>query len=203
MLNRNVPRLRFSEFKDEWVKSTLKEYTEINPKNQELPNKFIYIDLESVDSGLLKEKRTITKEDAPSRAQRILMKNDILYQTVRPYQKNNFYFDFEGSNYVASTGYAQLRTTQNSQFLYQLLHTEKFVNEVLSKCTGTSYPAINSTDLAKIKIKTCSITEQNKISSFLTQIDTKIELLKKQYQNFTNFKKFLMQNLFTQKLRFT
>ena len=37
-------------------------------------------------------KNTISKNNAPSRAKRLLQNNDILYQTVRPYQKNNFYF---------------------------------------------------------------------------------------------------------------
>ena len=52
---------------------------------------------------------TETISTAPSRAQRLAKKGDIFYQTVRPYQKNNYLFEKDRRNYVFSTGYAQLR----------------------------------------------------------------------------------------------
>ena len=142
--------MRFQEFDGEWEKSKLNKFASLNPKNSELPDSFIYIDLESVTDGLLIKENVISKIEAPSRAQRILKDKDILYQTVRPYQKNNLYFDKAG-DYVASTGYAQIRTKNDSLFLFQLLHTEKFVTNVMLRCTGTSYPAINSSDLSSIE----------------------------------------------------
>src|SRR5690606_959214 len=110
-----VPNLRFPGFEGGWEEKRLREICEINPKSEDLPQSFIYIDLESVENGRLMKEDVIFKDEAPSRAQRILLKNDILYQTVRPYQKNNLLFNKVGK-YVASTGYAQLRTKQNSQF---------------------------------------------------------------------------------------
>ena len=44
--------------------------------------------------------------------------------------------------------------------------------------------------------------EQNKLSDFLSIIDKKIELLEKKHNTYVNFKKFLMQQIFAQKLRF-
>src|SRR5690606_7038094 len=118
-----VPNLRFPEFSEEWETKKLGEVCEINPKKGNLPNSFIYIDLESVIDGFLLKEKTVLRDEAPSRAQRLLSKNDILFQMVRPYQKNNLYFDKEG-DYVASTGYAQIRTLQNSQFVFQYLHNQ-------------------------------------------------------------------------------
>ena len=164
----NVPNLRFPGFERSWSKQKLGEVCEINPKNSNLPNSFIYIDLESVSGGILLKEDRIFKKDAPSRAQRLLEREDILFQTVRPYQMNNLYFDKEGV-YVASTGYAQLRTEQNPKFVFQYLHYHKFVNAVLEKCTGTSYPAINSTDLSNIKI---SLNFESK--NFFNRIENKI-----------------------------
>ncbi|HMQ90947.1 MAG TPA: restriction endonuclease subunit S [Flavilitoribacter sp.] len=145
-------------FKDEegrdfpaWEEKQLGEIAKVNPKCNGLPNIFVYIDLESVDKGILKKEDIIQKENAPSRAQRILKDNDILFQTVRPYQKNNLFFD-KGEGFVASTGYAQIRTKQIPKYLYWFLHTESFVKKVLARCTGTSYPAINSDDLSKILV---------------------------------------------------
>ena len=195
--------LRFSGFNDEWETKMLKDVSTINPKTKDLPNEFVYIDLDSVENGILTKKNKICIEDAPSRAQRLLDVNDILFQTVRPYQMNNLYFDYDDDNYVASTGYAQIKSKINSRYLYHYLHYSKFVNEVLKRCTGTSYPAINANDLKKIKIKIPSdLDEQMFIGSIFDRIDEKIELLEKKHQYYQYFKKFLMQQIFAQKLRF-
>ncbi len=169
----NVPNLRFREFEGEWEIKKLGEVCKINPQNSNLPNTFVYIDLESVVGGILLKEERISKEEAPSRAQRLLEKNDVLFQMVRPYQKNNLYFDAEG-DYVASTGYAQIRTEQNPQFIFQYLHFQKFVDKVIERCTGTSYPAINSTDLSNIPISFPILSEQKKIADFLSIIDLRI-----------------------------
>ena len=157
-----VPKLRFGGFDDEWIEKRLSEVSKINPKTSQLPEKFIYIDLESVNSGILTKFQKIEKKDAPSRAQRYLEVNDILFQTVRPYQMNNLFFDFDDEDYVASTGYAQIKAKIYPKFLYYYLTYYPFVKEVLKRCTGTSYPAINSNDLKKIKINIPSSHEEQK-----------------------------------------
>ena len=200
---RLVPKLRFKDFDDEWVIKRLDEISEINPKTRELPENFVYIDLDSVNNGILTKFNKINKIDAPSRAQRCLDLNDILFQTVRPYQMNNFFFELNDCDYVASTGYAQIKSQIFPRFLYYYLHYYKFVNDVLNRCTGSSYPAINSTDLKKIKIKIpSSFNEQKLIGDLFHKIDKKIELLENKYEYYQYFKKYLMQQIFTQKLRF-
>ncbi|HKK81222.1 MAG TPA: restriction endonuclease subunit S [Prolixibacteraceae bacterium] len=193
----NIPQLRFPEFEGEWEKKRLNEISKINPSNQNLPEWFIYIDLESVKQGLLIKEELILKKEAPSRAQRLLKKGDILFQMVRPYQKNNYFFN-ENKVAVASTGYAQIRTEQNNEFLYQFLHTDEFVKKALLRCTGTSYPAINSNDLSNISIKYPTLPEQQKIASFLTAVDEKLTALKKKKELLEQYKKGVMQGIFSQ-----
>ncbi|MGG2059673.1 restriction endonuclease subunit S [Priestia megaterium] len=159
-----------------WNKRSLNKIAVINPKSDPLADEFYYIDLEAVEKGRLRKLNIVFKEKAPSRAQRVLKKNDVLFQTVRPYQQNHFYVSkLYDKQAVASTGYAQLRTNQCSKYLYHLMNTKKFDQEVLKRCTGTSYPAINSSDLGKIIIPIPSLEEQKKIASLLTTIDNKIE----------------------------
>lgn len=199
---RLVPKLRFSGFDDEWETKKLGDVSIINPKTKNLPNDFVYIDLESVENGILIKINKISIDDAPSRAQRLLDVGDILFQTVRPYQMNNLYFNLDNDDYVASTGYAQIKAKIDSKFLYHYLHYSKFVDNVLKRCTGTSYPAINANDLKKIKIKIPSdINEQKNIGSIFDKLDVKIELLKNKYKYYQDFKKYLMQQIFAQKLR--
>jgi type I restriction enzyme S subunit len=191
--------LRFKDDKGKefprWEKKKLGEVCVINPSNKKLPENFIYIDLESVVNGNLLKEDEMKKDDAPSRAQRILKENDILFQMVRPYQMNNLYFKKNG-NYVASTGYAQIRTMQNSRYIYQYLHLQNFVDKVIEKCTGTSYPSINSTDLAKIKIDLPCIKEQTLIANYLSAIDEKINKTNTQIKNTEHYKKGLLQKMF-------
>ena len=67
----------------------------MNPANDGLPESFIYIDLESVDAGKLKAKTRISREGAPSRAPRLVEHRDIIFQVVRPYQRNHLLCEFE------------------------------------------------------------------------------------------------------------
>ena len=185
---------------NDWQEKKLGEICEINPRVLGLPEEFIYIDLESVVNGALTKKNRILKTEAPSRAQRVLRNNDILFQMVRPYQKNNLFFNF-GDVYVASTGYAQIRARHSSMYLYQYLNTQRFVNKVLVRCTGSSYPAINSTDLAKIQVILPPLPEQKQIVKVLEVWDEAIEKLERKIKIKKNIKKGLMQRLLTGKVR--
>ena len=191
--------LRFKDENEEdfaeWKEKKLGEVCVINPKNKSLPTTFVYIDLESVVDGVLIKETEIELNGAPSRAQRLLKKGDVLFQMVRPYQKNNLYFDKAG-DYVASTGYAQIRTNNNSMFIFQYLHYQNFVDKVIERCTGTSYPAINSTDLSNISIEIPSLPEQIKIANFLSAIDDKINHCGVQIEKMERWKKGLLQQMF-------
>ena len=173
----NVPNLRFKEFQGEWSVTTLQKDCIVNPTNEKIADKFVYVDLESVKQGQLYKYQILTKENAPSRAQRVLHTDDILFQCVRPYQMNNYMVKGTMSDiqWVASTGYAQIRTqTDYPAFLYYVLNTSKYNKAVMVRCTGSSYPAINSEDLSKIPFYKCGIAEQKKIADFLSLLDERI-----------------------------
>ncbi|UWN67231.1 restriction endonuclease subunit S [Alistipes shahii WAL 8301] len=174
----DVPHLRFPEFSGEWEMASLQDIAAINPKSDQLQNTFIYIDLEAVEKGELRKIQEIMREEAPSRAQRVINNNDILFQCVRPYQKNNYIhriLNTSNQQWVASTGYAQIRTTESPNYIYHLLNTDGFNRKVMVRCTGSSYPAINSEDLATIRFYyTPDKKEQFKISRLLDLIDERI-----------------------------
>lgn len=191
------PPLRFSTTED-WTECQLKDICEINPSVEKIPDTFQYIDLESVTNGRLLQTIPCCKSSAPSRAKRILSNEDVLFQTVRPYQKNNYFFKSDSNtSVVASTGYAQLRCTSNSAyFLYTLIHTDSFVNQVLQKCTGGAYPAITASSLSTVKINIPVVQEQQKIASFFSTLDQKIELNERKLEALEKLKKGVMQKCF-------
>lgn len=193
-----------SEFKNlpsGWKVVRLGDVCEINPSSRKLPEKFYYIDLESVEKGILHSLKEVFLETAPSRAQRLLEKGDILFQMVRPYQKNNFLFELNG-DFVASTGYAQIRTKQNRDFIFQYLNFDTFTKKVIEKCTGSNYPAINASVFSNLKISLPPLDEQEKIAEILSTWDEAINLTINLIESKKQFKKALMQNLLTAKIRF-
>jgi type I restriction enzyme S subunit len=196
MDKKNVPKIRFKKYHSEWIKSTLEREAEFNPK-AELPDIFEYVDLESVSGTELLAHRTEFKGKAPSRAQRLAKSGDLFYQTVRPYQKNNYLFDLTKSNFVFSTGYAQLRPKNDGYFLFSLIQNDLFVRDVLNSCTGTSYPSINSTDLAKIEISSpVEESEYRNIGNTFKNIDTLVSLHSKKYEKLLKIKRAMLEKMF-------
>ncbi len=151
--------------------------------------------MESVKNGELIKTNTINIKNAPSRAQRLLKKGDVLFSCVRPYQHNNYIYTDDVVS-VASTGFACLRTEISSDFLYEVINTNNFENKVMERCTGTSYPAINSNDLGNIKVYIPSVDEELKIGNFMSLINNRILTQKKIIEDY----KLLLNSIRNKKL---
>ena len=192
----SYPEIRFKGFTDPWEQRKLGELALFNPKD-ELPQTFEYVDLESVVGTEMLSHRTEVKSSAPSRAQRLAHTGDLFYQTVRPYQKNNYLFEKPDNNYVFSTGYAQMRPYVDGYFLLSLVQSERFVKVVLDNCTGTSYPAINANDLAEIEVAAPSDeSEARKIGTIFRSIDNLITLHQRELEKLQNIKKSMLEKMF-------
>lgn len=189
-------RYRYNGFCKNWKLVKLGNIVEINPKSF-LPRTFKYVDLESVVGTELISYREEFRESAPSRAQRVAQKGDVFYQTVRPYQKNNYLFDLNENDYVFSTGYAQLRPKVDSAFLLARLQEEGFVNKVIERCSGTSYPAINSKDLSRISITIPEdFDEQSSIGSLFRTLDDLLASYKDNLANYQSLKASMLSKMF-------
>lgn len=184
--------------RDEWTILPFREVVTINPKTGPLPDEFIYLDLECVNSGKVCAVNIIKRENAPSRAQRLLEKNDVLYQMVRPYQQNNYYYDNTFSSpVVASTGYAQIKCGAcDPLFVYEQISSERFAKEAMLRSTGTSYPAINADDLGEIPFFLPSMHIQKKIGAILSLVNQKIFKSEEELQLLKSTKSSLLQQLF-------
>ena len=195
IIKNKIPQIRFKGFRGEWEEGRLFNLGIFNPK-AEIPDKFEYVDLESVVGTKMISHRMVNKSAAPSRAQRVALQGDLFYQTVRPYQKNNCLFDLPYNHYVFSTGYAQIRPFKNGSFLLSLVQSYRFLKDVLNNCTGTSYPAINSKDLANIDILYPKQYEQSKIGNYFQKLDKLIEQHQKKYDKLVTLKKAMLDKMF-------
>ncbi len=190
-----TPEIRFKGFEEPWVEKELRVAGEFNPK-ADIPETFEYVDLESVVGTQMVSHRTERKATAPSRAQRVARPGDLFFQTVRPYQKNNHLFILPLDNYVFSTGYAQIRPFNDGSFLLALMQRDQFIKVVLDNCTGTSYPAINSSDLAKIPVELPTPKEQQKIGTYFRQLDTLISKHATQLEKLKQLKSACLEKMF-------
>ena len=93
-----------------------------------------------------------------------------------------------------------IQTNQYAPFITYYLNQKK--NEIARFAQGVSIVHLYSKDFKALKMKIPSINEQKKIISLLEIITNKEQLLKQKYQYYQNFKKYLMQQIFAQKLRF-
>ena len=88
----------------------------------------------------------------------------------------------------------------NKEFLYYYLN---ILEPKFYSLSQTGSQANLNSDLVRIsKIGVPSVKKQEKIVNFLSMIDKKIWLLEKKYKSYVDFKKYLMQQIFAQKLRF-
>ena len=164
-----------------------------------MPPVFYYIDLESVKGGRLLDDKIVEAENAPSRAQRLLMPNDIIFQTVRPYQQNNYFYATERDlPTIASTGYAVIRTKQDPKFVYSLIHTQRFLTPVMQRCTGSSYPAVTGTDLEDIPTWMPCLEEQKRIGALLDLIGKKIDAQTKIIETLKKYKRGVSNIIFAE-----
>ena len=124
------------------------------------------------------------------------MPNDIIFQTVRPYQQNNYFYATERDlPTIASTGYAVIRTKQDPKFVYSLIHTQRFLTPVMLRCTGSSYPAVTGTDLEDIPTWMPSLEEQKRIGALLDLIGKKIDAQTKIIETLKKYKRGLLQRI--------
>jgi len=162
----------------------LKHYCVVNPDilpEDTAPGwEFDYIDIGSVSlsQGVIKKER-LRFENAPSRARKPVKSGDILVSTVRTYLKAIAAVQADETAQVASTGFAVLRANQLSdpRFLFRVVQSNPFVEQVVSQSVGVSYPAINPSTLANIKIPLPDLATQRRIADFLDRETARLDLL--------------------------
>ncbi len=167
----------------EWPRVSLGFIADINSetisKNNE-PQNIRYIDISSVGIGQLTESpKHMMFKDAPSRARRLIKRNDIVISTVRPNRKSRFYVTKELEDAVISTGFAVIRPKPSfidPIYLYALICSEDFVNYLVRNEKGAAYPAVTQDIIAAYTFTLPPVGVQKLASGVVDPINRKIEL---------------------------
>lgn len=162
----------------------LKRLCRMNPEvlpEHTLPDfEFDYIDIGSVflSEGVVARER-MTFADAPSRARKPVRKGDIIISTVRTYLRAIARIGDEDDGAIVSTGFAVCRAHRgvDPSFLFRVMQSEPFIEQVVASSTGVSYPAINPSTLGNITLPCPDLPTQKAIADFLDRETARIDLL--------------------------
>ena len=123
----------------------------------------------------------------------LFTKNHILYSKLRPYLKKYWYAEFNGT----CTGEIWVLKAEkiNSRFLYFVIQTDQFT-ETANISSGSKMPRADWNLVSKYRFHAPSLEEQQKIASFLSSIDKKIDITSTQFEKTREFKKGLLQQMF-------
>ena len=138
-----------------------------------------YVDIGSVDAtrGIVQTEELVF-EDAPSRARRLVRDGDTIVSTVRTYLRAIAAIHSPAAEVVVSTGFAVIRPFNlDPGFCSWALRENGFVDEVVARSVGVSYPAINASQIGELPVPLPPLNEQRGISEFLDRETKRIDAL--------------------------
>lgn len=140
-----------------------------------------YVDISSVDGFHgMSPPETVRFSAAPSRARRRVQDGDVIVSTVRTYLKAIAAIRAPEGNLIVSTGFVVIRPRADRivpAFLRHLLFASYFVEQVIARSTGVSYPAISAGELVGISVPVPPLREQSDIAAFLDIETAKLDAL--------------------------
>lgn len=125
---------------------------------------------------------------------------DILFGNIRPYLKKVWLSDQSG---IASPDVLIFKVTDSIPgYLKCILSSERFFNHVAQGYKGSKMPRGDKHQIMDFRIQCPCLEEQQKIASFFSTLDQRIELNERKLEALEKLKKGLMQKIFSQRIRF-
>lgn len=212
----NVPKLRFGEFDGSWQELHLADVAIIQAgfayKSIEMsrtPKDYQLIKMSNVYQNELRLDRNPSYWDKVSKSDaKFLMKSgDIVLTLTGTVGKTDFGYTAQipcDGKFLLNQRLVYLRSidgVSDPKFLLSKLRTSRFYYKFFAEAKGGTGNQANvgMSELAKIKLSYPFYPEQQKIASFLSKVDEKIALLTEKKAKLTEYKKGVMQQLFSGK----
>ncbi|MGM8221992.1 restriction endonuclease subunit S [Clostridium perfringens] len=190
-MSRNVPKLRFKGFEDEWKDNIIGNVCLINTGKRDTKNK-----VKNGKYPFFVRSNTVERINTYSfDGEAILTAGDGV-GVGKVFHYVNCKFDYHQRVYKLSNF-----NKINGKFLYEIF-SNNFKKEVAKYNAKTSVDSVRLEMISKMKIKIPSLQEQEKIVNFLSKVDSIIEKQEKKVQYWNSYKKGMMQKIFSQKIRF-
>lgn len=199
--------MRFSGFTDEWNEVTLNDVATFSKGKGISKNDISNYGIECVRYGELYTKynemiyNIESKTDLNKNELKLSEKNDILMPCSGETAIDLATASCIQKDQVAIGGdITVIKTNQYAPFITYYLNQKK--TEIAKYAQGVSIVHLYPKDFKVMNIRIPSINEQKMIIGLLEEITKKEQLLESKYQQYQEYKKYLMQQIFTQKLIF-
>ena len=200
---KSVPDLRFPEFSEDWkqqrVGRLLEEYREKSTTTDQ------HEVLTSSRSGLVRQKDYYENSRLTERDNlgfNVIPPNHVTYRSRSDDRRFFFNENLLGVTGIISTYYPVFRIKGGAnKFFIELFRKNE--HHIGKYSVGTSQTVLSFIELKRIKLSIPTEAEQQKIADFLSAVDQKIQQLSEKHRLLTEYKKGVMQKIFSQQIRFT
>lgn len=222
---KNSPKLRFPEFKDEWERKKLGEVMDFKVTNSFSRENLNYEkgEVKNIHYGDIHTKFQtlfdIAKENVPfineeMNVQRIAedfycKEGDLVFadasEDLNDVGKSIEIVNLNKEKVLSGLHTLLARPKENYftiGFNGHLFKSDNIRSQIKKEAQGSKVISINVGRISKTEISFPSLPEQKRIASFFTVLDQKIAELKQKKKLLENYKKGVMQKLFSQALRF-
>jgi type I restriction enzyme S subunit len=215
------PKLRFKEYSDDWQVVSLQEVRDLkvrwsitggpfgsNLKNEDYTASGVrIIQLQNIGDGIFNDEYKIYTSE--TKANELLScniyPNEIIISKMGDPVARCCLIPTSSPRYVMSSDGIRLVVDINkfnNFYIHDYINSVYFRRIALEKSTGSTRKRIGLDELKSIPLKAPSLLEQTKIASFFSAIDEKITQLTKKNELLNQYKKGVMQKIFSQELRF-
>lgn len=206
----NAPKLRFKGFSEDWKCSKIIEIADYVDYRGKTPTKtesgIFLVTAKNIKCGFIdykSSKEYVAESEYKSIMSRGLPKiGDLLITTEAPLGN---VANVDNENIALAQRVIKYRGKKdilNNYYFKQQFLTDKYQKLLFEKSTGGTVKGIKGSVLHQLKINYPIFNEQEKIASFFTAVDQKFNLLKEKKEKLELYKKGVMQQIFSQKLRF-
>lgn len=204
-----APKLRFSEFKDEWFETTLNNLSNkigdglhATPKydeNGEIP----FINGNNLINGkiVINESTKLINSDEFKKYNQKFSNNSI-FLSINGTIGNIAFYNSESILLGKSVCFIDLSESSNKNLIYYILQSPVLISKFEKELTGTTIKNLSLATVRNTKFLLPNLKEQTKIAEFLSAVDDKISQLSRQLELLNQYKKGAMQKIFSQEIRF-
>ncbi len=136
---------------------------------------FRYVDIAAVDNKLkaIVGTKQMTGANAPSRARKVIKSGDVIVSMVRPNLNAVALVPQCLDNEICSTGFSVLRPSKRirGRYLFAFTKSQIFIDQLVSKTTGASYPAVTDKEIREVLVPLPTLEEQERLIKKFDEVE--------------------------------
>ena len=204
-----IPKIRFPGFTEEWEKQRLSNILEfeygMNTAGKEFDGENKYIRITDIEESSRKflQTKLVSPEGKIMEKYRVKLGDILFARTGASTGKTYKYIDNDGKIYFAGfliRGRVDKKTSVD--FIFCLTLNYKYKSWINAMSMRSGQPGINAKEYGSYEFRIPKIEEQQKIGDFFTLLDKRIEQQEQKIALLKDYKKAMMQKIFSQKIRF-